>query len=507
MVIKEKNMKTWLIILFILGSLSSVFAQDADNDGVANTIDLCPNTPSGTTVNAYGCPTTLNTCDYASSSFTVNLVGTAPTETRYLLVNSATGIIEQITTNPTFAGLVGTKTYMVLAYSYTGSATGLTVGNQLSAVSASCQDLSNALLVKVCVPVTLPTISINDITVSENGTSAILTVSLSTAQTSVVTVNYTTANNSAFAGIDYTNKTGTITFAAGETTKTIIIPIIDDAANELTETFTVDLSNPNGATLSDSQGVITIIDNDPSNNDADGDGVPNTSDLCPNTPIGSIVNAYGCPTIVTNCDFNTADVSFNLSTPAPVGKETRYVLANVNDGKIVQVSTTPTFTGLTGTKTYMVLAYSYENDATLVNLTTNNFLNQVSAACADWSNALIVKVCSPFIDNGNCDYTTANITLNTVTPAPSGATTQYVLVNASGTITQVSNTSTFTGLSGTNTYNAYTISYTGTVNNLSVGSNLSNVTGNCFDWSLPLSIKVCVCKPAICLPITVVRIK
>jgi hypothetical protein len=240
--------------------------------------------------------------------------------------------------------------------------------------------------------------------------------------------------------------------------------------------------------------------------DSDNDGVPNTTDLCPNTPTGTTVNAYGCPITVTNCDYNTSSVTFT-STPAPAGKETRYVLANASDGKIIQISNTPTFTGLTGSKTYMVLAYSYEDNGTLVNLTTNNFINQVSAACADWSNALVVKICSPFVDGGNCDYTTSTISLNTATPPPSGATTQYVLVDQSGTITKVSNTPTFTGLSGTNTYNAYSISYTGTVNNLLVGNNFSNVSGSCFDWSSPLSIKVCVCKPNICLPIVITRIK
>lgn len=506
MVINNKYMKIWLVLLFIIGGLSNVFAQDADIDGVSNTSDLCPNTPVGTVVNAYGCPTTLSTCDYTTNSFSLNIVGTAPVETRYLLANSATGLIEQISTSPTFSGLSGTKTYMVLAYSYTSSVSGLTVGNQLSAVSASCQDFSNALLVKACVAQTQPTITINDITVSEDGVNAILTVTLSDSQTSSVSVNYVTNNNSALTGSDYTTQTGTITFAAGETTKTITIPIIDDIISEATETFWVDLLNPVGATISDSQGIVTITDNDQTNSDTDNDGVPDVNDLCPDTPVGTIVNAYGCPTNLSTCDYATPTVSFNLSTPAPVGKQTRYILADATDGKIVQISSIPTFSGLIGTKTYMVLAYSYEDNGTLINLSVNNFLNQVSASCDDWSNALVVKICLP-IDNGNCDYTTSTITLNTQTAAPSGAITKYVLVNSSGKIAFISNTTTFTGLSGSNIYNAFAISYTGTINNLSVGNDFSTVTGTCFDWSSPLSIKVCVCKPDICVPITVSKIR
>lgn len=503
MVINNKFMKIWLVFLFILGGLSNVLAQDTDSDGVSNTSDLCPNTPTGTVVNAYGCPTTLSTCDYTTNNFSLNIVGTAPVETRYILANSATGQIEQISTSPTFTGLTGTKTYMVLAYSYTSSPTGLTVGNQLSAVSAVCQDFSNSLMVKVCVAQTLPTISINDVTVSEDGVNAILTVTLSAAQTTPVTVDFTTNNSSALIGSDYTNQPGTITFAAGETTRMITIPIIDDAINEPTEIFFVDLSSPVGATIADNQGIVTITDND--QGDTDNDGVPDVNDLCPNTPVGTVVNSYGCPTTLSTCDYNTSNVTFNLSTPAPIGKQTRYILADATDGKIVQISLTPAFTGLVGSKTYMVLAYSYEDNGTLVNLTVNNFLNQVSATCADWSNALVVKICSPFIDNGTCDYTTSTITLKTQAAAPAGATTKYVLVNSAGNIAFISNTTTFTGLSGSNVYNAYAISYIGTINNLSVGSSFSSVNGTCFDWSSPLSIKVCVCKQDICVPITITK--
>jgi hypothetical protein len=320
-------------------------------------------------------------------------------------------------------------------------------------------------------------------------------------------VNYATTNGTAISGSDFSSTSGTITFLAGETTKTITVPITDDLSVESTENFTVTLSGATGATINGTgQTTVSILDNDTSGStDSDGDGVPNTSDLCPNTPSGTTVNAYGCPTSIATCDYNTSSVTFNSSTP-PLGKETKYVLADVADGKIIQISNTPTFSGLTGTKTYMVLALSYENDNTLVNLTTSNFLNQVSAACFDWSNALVVKICAPFIGGNTCDYTSSTINLTAATP-PIGGTTLYVLVNNTGTIIQLSNTPTFNGLSGTNTYNAYAISYTGTINNLSIGSNFSNVSGSCYDWSSPLSIRVCVCPPSICLPIQVTKIK
>jgi hypothetical protein len=238
--------------------------------------------------------------------------------------------------------------------------------------------------------------------------------------------------------------------------------------------------------------------------DTDGDGVSDALDLCPGTAVGTQVNVHGCPISLTNCDYNASSFTA-VSTPAPAGVQTRYVLADALDGKIVQISNTPTFSNLIGSKTYMVLAYSYEDNGTVVNLNTGNLINQVSSSCGDWSRALSVKVCAPFVDNGTCDYSTSSFTLNTA-PAPSGATTKYLLVNQSGTIVKLVDLPTFTGISGTNTFNAYAISYTGTVNNLSLGSNFSDVTGSCLDWSSPLSVKVCVCNP-VCIPVSITRIK
>jgi hypothetical protein len=238
--------------------------------------------------------------------------------------------------------------------------------------------------------------------------------------------------------------------------------------------------------------------------DTDGDGVSDALDLCPGTTVGTQVNLHGCPTSLTNCDFNTSSFTV-VSAPAPAGVQTRYVLADALDGKIVQIANTPTFSNLVGSKTYMVLAYSYEDNGTLVNLNTGNFLNQVSSSCGDWSKALPLKVCVPFVDNGTCDFTTSSFTLNTA-PAPSGATTKYMLVNQSGTIVKLTDSPTFTGISGINTFNAYAISYSGAINNLSLGSNISAVTGSCLDWSSPLSVKVCVCNP-VCIPVSIARIK
>lgn len=114
-------------------------------------------------------------------------------------------------------------------------------------------------------PPTPPTISINDSTVAEGNTgttNATFTVSLSAASAQQVTVAYATADGTAAAGSDYQAATGTLTFAANETSKTINVAVNGDTTVESDETFSVNLSNPTNATIADGQGTGTITNDD-----------------------------------------------------------------------------------------------------------------------------------------------------------------------------------------------------------------------------------------------------
>jgi hypothetical protein len=111
----------------------------------------------------------------------------------------------------------------------------------------------------------LPTLGIADVSVAEGnaGTStATFTVTLSAAAAGAVTVNYATADGTATAGSDYTAGSGTLTFAAGELTKTVAVTVSGDTAVEADETFGVNLSAASGATVADAQGVATITNDD-----------------------------------------------------------------------------------------------------------------------------------------------------------------------------------------------------------------------------------------------------
>jgi len=110
-----------------------------------------------------------------------------------------------------------------------------------------------------------PMVSIGDVTVTEgsSGTvNATFQVTLSAPTSQQVTVTFSTGNGTAMAGTDYVGTSGTVTFNAGETSKTITVVVNGDTINEPNETFFVNLSNPVNATIADGQGLGTIINDD-----------------------------------------------------------------------------------------------------------------------------------------------------------------------------------------------------------------------------------------------------
>src|SRR5262249_31346756 len=82
---------------------------------------------------------------------------------------------------------------------------------------------------------------------------------LDAASDQTVTIHYSTADNTATAGSDYTATSGTLTFAPGVTSQPITVAVIGDRVGELDESFFVNLDSPVNANLIDSQGVGTIV--------------------------------------------------------------------------------------------------------------------------------------------------------------------------------------------------------------------------------------------------------
>jgi hypothetical protein len=104
-------------------------------------------------------------------------------------------------------------------------------------------------------------LTISDPAIGESATSVNFVVSLNIPMLTPLTVSYATAINTAKSG-DFTARTGTVTLAAGETSKTVTITLKPDLLDEPDETFFVNLTPPVGVVTGKAQGVATILDDD-----------------------------------------------------------------------------------------------------------------------------------------------------------------------------------------------------------------------------------------------------
>ena len=112
-----------------------------------------------------------------------------------------------------------------------------------------------------------PVLSIADATAAEDARGGVIRfpVTLSPGSGAEVTVDYATTDGTATtAGSDFTDKTGTLTFAPGATSRTISISLVDDDTDEDDETFTVTLSNAssNAELENDPTALGTIVNDD-----------------------------------------------------------------------------------------------------------------------------------------------------------------------------------------------------------------------------------------------------
>ena len=106
------------------------------------------------------------------------------------------------------------------------------------------------------------TVSVADVSVNEAAGVATITLTR-TGGTGAIGVGYATTNGTAIAGEDYAATSGTATFAQGATTATFDVPITNDNADEVDETFTVVLTAGAGSpAIGRGTATVTIVDND-----------------------------------------------------------------------------------------------------------------------------------------------------------------------------------------------------------------------------------------------------
>lgn len=139
----------------------------------------------------------------------------------------------------------------------------------------------------------IPTVSVSNIAVNENGGSASVQVCLSSASATAVTLTLNTSNGTATSGSDYVAiSNAVVTIPAGQLCTPVTIPIVNDNLAEGNETFNVTLSNPSSnAILGTSTATVTIVDNE---------GIPSLS-----------INS-----ISVNEDDGTASLTVTLSGPS-----------------------------------------------------------------------------------------------------------------------------------------------------------------------------------------------
>jgi probable HAF family extracellular repeat protein len=180
---------------------------------------------------------------------------------------------------------------------------------QIVGVAYDAQAHYHAVLLTPLAPGT-PVASIGDTSVSEGheGTrSASLTVTLSPPSSQPVTLSYSTFDGTAAAGSDYEAASGTVTFVAGETSKTVSVLVDGDRAGELNETFRVNLAVASGtAVLGDSQGTGTIVDDEPRVGIT---SVTKNEGNSGTTPFVFAVTLSSAPTATVRLNFATANGS------------------------------------------------------------------------------------------------------------------------------------------------------------------------------------------------------
>ncbi|MDB9519100.1 Calx-beta domain-containing protein [Roseofilum reptotaenium CS-1145] len=303
---------------------SAASYTSAENVGTSSAIALTRtgNTTSTSTVQVSltGGTATGGGTDYTSSSFPLTVTFNAGETSKTIDIPVNDDSIDE-------PGADETVTFSV------ASLTNTTIGSQ-NTTTLNITDNDNT-----------PNLSIADVSVNENAGTATFTVSLDAASAQTITVDYASSDGTAVAGSDYTSASGTLTFAAGETSKDITVNISDDSLDESNETFSVDLSNASNATISDAQGVGTITDND---------GQPNLSisDVTVNENAGtatftvsldaasaqSITVDYASSdgTAIAGSDYTSASGSLTFAA----GETSKAITVNISDDSLDEINET-----------------------------------------------------------------------------------------------------------------------------------------------------------------------
>ena len=171
-----------------------------------------------------------------------------PTDSYLILTQKTTTAIQGTFSGVPQGGLLvdGKNIYSV---SYTAGST----GNDILLTSATFNQIGEG---------SSPAVTINNVSLPQASSGTVdyvFTVTLAEPQSVPVTVDYTTQNLTATAGVDYLASQGTLTFAPGQTTQTITVHVLGNPNPEASMNFAVDLSDPQLPATVEAVGIGTIV--------------------------------------------------------------------------------------------------------------------------------------------------------------------------------------------------------------------------------------------------------
>jgi parallel beta-helix repeat protein len=230
----------------MLGFFYPLLNDPGDPDGGQNLGQNFPVITSATLIDGQTVIISGTLNSTANSAFTVELFGSpACNGSGYGEGKTFAGLANVVTNASGNASFSVIASAMPLGTAVTGTATDV-LGN--TSQFSACAAVAGAG--KFSIP--------SAVYVAEGTGSTTITVTRTAPAAGPASVSYATTNGTASAGSDYTSTSGTLNFADGETSKTITIPITDDAVYEGSETFTLQLTAPtNGATIA-APGTTTV---------------------------------------------------------------------------------------------------------------------------------------------------------------------------------------------------------------------------------------------------------
>jgi uncharacterized repeat protein (TIGR01451 family)/gliding motility-associated-like protein len=387
---------------------------------------------------------TLSNPSATDTQITYTLGGTSTEGTDYTNIVTKTITISAGQTTgtisiPVIVDAVAESTETVIATLVTSNNPAITVNTAPASINILDANTANV------------SISINAASIGEAVGTVTLSVTLNIAVQNSFTVDYKTANGTALSGLDYTATSGTLTFPANSpagTVLNVVIPIIDDNLIENSESFTVGLSNVQGAEVAIGASPATV-------NIADNDSAVATITAGANANENGLVNGVFNVTL-SNPSATPTTLSFTLTgtatESADYGAITKTII--IPAGATTGTITIPVMADLLaeGTETVIATLTASSNPVITVNNTpaTINIIDEDVAT---------VSISTTPVINENAGTATFTVTLSNA--VQNGFSVNYATANGTATsgadYTSTSGTLTFPANSPAGTMLTFTV--------------------------------------------------